>query len=314
MALEWQRYKTGAWDGQPTSTASAPTATGGFGEPAQTTGTPEQQSARAILTDSLGQYGLGSLADWAWGKYLAGESIEQIMLEMRATPEYKARFPGMDALSKKGRAISEAEYINIEQQYVSLFRQAGLPAGFYDQPDDFARFISNEVSPQEMSGRLDVARTALYETPPQVRDELARLYGLGSGDVMAFLLDPTKALPIIQSQFTAAAAGAAAKLSGYGMLTQHEAESLATTGDNFAQFAQGFDVLARSQELFAPIIGEAGADTITRDEQLGAVFGGNTAAARRLARRAQERAAAFQGGGGFASTQGGVTGLGSADS
>ncbi len=276
--------------------------------------TEAQLSAKALITSTLSEYGLSNLADRAWNLYLSGEPIEQVMLDIRQSPEYKARFPGMDTLSKKGRAISESEYIALEKQYVSLFRQAGLPEGFYDQADDFAAFIGNEVSPQEMSGRLDLARRAAYETPPEVRGELSRLYNVGIGDVMAMMLDPTKALPLIQQQFAAAEAGAASALSGFGALTRQEAERLATTGRTFTQYEQGFDTLARSQELFQPIIGETNGDTITRDEQLGAAFTGNTAARRRIERRAQERVAAFQGGGGFAATNQGVTGLGSAAS
>ncbi len=285
-----------------------------YTQPAPGDLTQEQQSAKAVITSLLAEYGLEALATSAWNAYLTGKPIEQIMLELRQTPEYKARFPGMDALSKKGRAISEREYIETEKQYVSLFRQAGLPAGFYDAADDFGSFIANEVSPQEMSGRLDVARRALYETPPQVRDELARLYDLGAGDVMAFLLDPNKALPVLEQKFVAAQAGAASRLSGYGMLTTQEAESLGYSNKNFDQLTQGFDFLANASELFNPILGEASTDQITRDEQLSIVGGSGNAAARRLEKRAKERAAQFQGGGSFAATQRGVTGLGSAAS
>lgn len=273
--------------------------------------TEEQQSAKALIEGTLNTYGLNALATWAWESYLDGKPVEQIMLELRQRPEYAARFPGMAALSKKGRAVKEQEYIQIEKQYVSMFRQAGLPEGFYDSADDFGKFISNEVSPQEMGARLEVARTALYETPPNVRDELARLYNLGSGDVMAFLLDPNKALPVIQQKFTAAAAGAASAMSGYGLLTQNEAESLGSTGRSYEQFTEGFDFLGRAGELFDPILGEAG-ESISREEQLQATFQGNSAARRRIEKRARERVAAMSSGGGFAATQGGVTGLSSA--
>ncbi len=285
------------------------------GTPAPTGLTADQKSARAILDDTLAQYGLSGLGDRLWQQYLNGEPIEQIMVDLRKTPEYKARFPGMEQLSKNGRAISEGEYISLERAYKQSFRQAGLPEGFYDSPDDFASFIANEVSPQEMSARLDVARVALYELPPQVRDEAARLYGLQSGDIMAFLLDPTKALPIIQQQFTAAQAGFAAQNAGYGLLTKAEAERLATSGKSFDQYVEGFDFLGRAGELFNPILGETGnQDVITRDEQLSIVGGTGNAAQRRLERRARERVAQFAGGGGYSTTQAGVTGLGSATS
>lgn len=274
--------------------------------------TEQAQSARALLEGTLGEYGLSALADRVWQQYLDGIPIEQIMLDLRKTPEYKARFPGMDALSQKGRAISEREYIEIEKQYVSLFRQSGLPEGFYDGADDFANFIANEVSPQEMSGRLELARVAMYELPPQVRDEWTRLYGRTPGELMAQMLDPTKAEPLIRQQFVAAQAGAASRMTGYGALTANEAEQLGLSGRSFEQFAEGFDFLGDAQELFQPIVGETSTDQISREEQLGIVAGTGNAAARRLERRARERAAAFQGGGGYAATQRGLTGLSSA--
>lgn len=289
-------------DGRTYTPATTPEATGL---------TQEQASAKAIIAATLDEYGLGGLADRAWQMYLQGEPIEQVMLEIRKTPEYQHRFAGMAELQKKGRAISEAQYIDLERQYVSLFRAAGLPAGFYDSPDDFASFIGKEVSPQEMGQRLDVARQAVYEEPPGVRDELQRLYGLDEGGMMAFLLNPNKALPVIQQQLRAGESGYAAKAAGYGALTVQEAEQLGYTDRSFDQLTAGFDQLARESELFAPIIGEQG-DTIDRQTQLDATFGGNTAAQRRIERRARERAAAFQGGGGFSATQGGVSGLGSA--
>lgn len=278
------------------------------------TDTAVDTGGRATIQALLDSYGLGSLTDWYWSKVVSGEPDAQIMIELRKTPEYAARFPGMAELSKNGRAIDEGTYISIEKQYVSLFRQAGLPEGFYDSPDDFGKFIGSEVSPQEMGARLDVARRYVFESPPEVLDEAARLYGLRTGDLMAAALDPTKSLPILQNRFNAAAAGAASKLSGYGVLTQAEAERVGLAGQSFMQDAQAFGQLVNSAELFKPIIGETGGDTISREDQLGAAFGGNINAQRRIEQTAKKRLAAFQGGGGYATTNQGVTGLASASS
>lgn len=299
-----------------TNSGTAPTGQmqDGYNGTAAGVPTTGSQSARATIQSLLDSYGLGSLTDWYWSKVVAGEPDAQIMLELYQTPEFKTRYPAYADLQAKGRAISLDQYRQIETQYVQLFRQSGLPEGFYDSPDDFAKFIANEVSPQEMSGRLDLARKAVYETPPEVRAELARLYGLNVGDVMAYMLDPTKAQPLIEQQFTAASAGAAARLSGFGLLTTGEAERVGLSGESFDQLSRGFDTLARSQELMSGIIGETDQSQISRQEQLDAAFGGNTAAQRRLARRAEQRIAAFAGGGGFASDREGVSGLGSAAS
>ena len=99
----------------------------------------------------------------------ARDAIEQILLELRETPEYKTRFPAMDALSKRGRAISEAQYINYEQSAAAVFKAAGLPAGFYDTPDDFSRFLTNDVALPELQKRVEAYQDVAFSQPPEVR-------------------------------------------------------------------------------------------------------------------------------------------------
>lgn len=263
--------------------------------------TPEQGSARTILSATLASYGLGALADRAWQMYLEGKPIEQIMLELRNTDEYRNRFPGMAALSKKGRAISEAEYMQLESTYVSLFRQAGLPAGFYDQSSDFASFIGNEVSPVELSARLDEYKRITYELPPIVRAELGRQYGLTAGDITAYIIDPTRALPILHNQVLAAQSGAAARQAGFGLLTRGEAEQLAQFGVDFGSALQGFGQLTNMQQLFTPLVGDQGETGVTREQQLGAAFGGDALAAQKIANVARRRVATFEEGGRYGS-------------
>lgn len=269
------------------------------------TTTTADSGARATIQATLDTYGLGSLADWYWNQVTAGVPDAQIMIDLRKTPEYQQRFPGMAALSAKGQAIDEGTYISLERQYQSLFRQAGLPQGFYDSPDDFGTYIANNVSPNEMQGRLDVAKTAAYDTPPEVRVQLARLYNTDIGGVTAYLLDPEKSVPLLQKQFAAAESAAAGQLSGYGTLTRDEAERIAQFGRSFADTQTGFNELANSKELFAALPGET--DVINRNDQLDAAFGGNGNAQRRIEQKRRQREATFSesgqtGGFGVAST------------
>lgn len=261
--------------------------------------TSGQQSAKAILTDALTQAGLSALADQAWQWMLDGMPKEQVWIEIRKTDQYKQRYPGMAELQSKGRAITEGQYIDLERSYVSLYRQAGLPAGFYDQPADFGSLIGGDVSPQELGARLDEYKTLTYTLPPQVRDEFGRLYGMSAGDITAYIIDPTRALPIIHNQFLAAQAGAGANQAGYGNISRSEAEQLGLTGVDYGKALQGFGSLVNEQQLFTPLVGNAGENAITRDEQLGAQFGGNANAQRRIDQRARQRVATFQEGGGY---------------
>src|ERR1051325_2778839 len=181
-----------------------------------TTGTTqEQSSAKALITQTLSTYGLGSLANWAWTKWQNGESIDQIMLELRQTPEYNTRFPAMDALSKSGRAISEAQYINYEQSAASIFKAAGLPSNLYDTPDDFASFLTNDIALPELQSRVQAYQSAAFSAPQVVRDELQNLYGVTPGELTAFFIDPDKALPLIQNRYAAAQAAGYSDITGF---------------------------------------------------------------------------------------------------
>jgi len=279
--------------------------------------TSSDTGAKAVLTDFLSQYGLAALGDWAWNKMLHGESIDQIKLEMRDTPEYKARFPAMDTLAKSGRALTEAEYIGTENAYRSVMHAYGLPAGFYDSPDDFSRFLVGNVSPSELQGRVQAYQSAVLgdtETLHQLRT-LYDTYGVDSspvGDLLAHYLDPDKAAPLLQENLQAAQFASASSRAGFGQLTTQEAETYGSRLDTSSAAAQeGFSNLVRGRELMSALPGES-ADDISRSEQLGAAFGGDALAQDRLAKRARLRVAEGSGGGGFTETSRGISGVGSA--
>lgn len=289
------------------TTGSGTPTTGVTYIPAGTTGAPgtglngdlssEQKSAKAILADTLNQYGLGGLADRAWGLYLGGEPIEQVMLELRNTDEYKARFPAMAALSAKGHAISEGDYINLEKSYQSLSDYYDLPQGFVQS--HITGWITGEASPNEINDRFTAYQNDLYSKPAEVRSELTRLYGLTDGDQLAAIANPDIALPLIENKFFAAQKSAAAIAAGYGQLGVSEAERLNQYNVSYDQAVQGFGQLSGESQLFTPLAGDAGETAISRADQQSAEFGGNANAARRIQQRARKRAAVFQESGGY---------------
>lgn len=290
----------GNWTYTPVSPSAPPTNTG-----------VADSSARAIIDGALGQYGLQSLSTWAWSKWQAGESIDQIMLELRATPEYKARFPAMDVLSKEGRAITEAQYINYEQSAASIFKAAGLPSGFYDQPDDFAKFLTADIALPELQNRVQMYQTVAFSQPPEVLQAWHDLYGLSGGDLTAFFIDPTRAEPLIQQKYSSAQAAGWANRTGFGSLTQQQAESVGTLGLTDQQIQQGFGDLGTLKPLLGTLQG-SGETAITTDQALLAEFGQNAPDQALIAARKAGRLAAFQAGGGVATSQQGAVGAGAA--
>lgn len=275
--------------------------------------TGEQRSAKAQIESTLAYYGLSSLAAWAWKEFLNNIPEEQIFMDIRQTPEYKARFPAMEALAKGGHAMSETQYINYEQSAMSIMQAAGLPKGFYDQPEDFTQFLTNNIALPELQSRIDVAKVAVYNSDPATLAALRDYYGIQGGgnhigDATAYFLDPTRALPAIQQQMVAAQEAGAATRSGYQGLLQTDAENLARLGIDPTAAQKGFGTLANLAPVFSHLPGEAG-DLPTREQGLAATFYDNAQAANAIEAQVNKRKAVFDQGGGFSQTQGGMTGI-----
>jgi hypothetical protein len=267
------------------------------------------QSARGIIQDTLDSYGLGSLGTFAWNEYLAGTPISQILLDIRKTPEYAARFPAMASLAKSGHAITEQQYIDYERTATQLMTAAGLPSGFYDQPDDFAKLLASNISPAELQTRLQSYQQAVYQSPPEVRAALQQYYGVTDGQLTAFFIDPDKALPLIQRDLGAAQAGGTAAQTGYGAITQQQAEGLAALGLTQSQLQGGFGNLANLSQVLNGLPGQ-GTNPIGTDTALSAQFGGNVAAQQEIEARQADLLDPFKAGGGVATTSQGAVGAG----
>ena len=266
--------------------------------------TTAEADARTLITNALDQYGLGSLGTWAWNRYLETGSTAQVMLELRDQQAYKSRFPAMEALAKSGQAITEAAYVNYEQTVGNLLQQYGIPRGMYDTPDQIATMLTHNVSPSEVNQRLQIATTAAYNAPPEVKAALAQQFGVSGGDLTAYFLNPDKALPLIQQKVaTAEVAGAAERQQV--AVDQATAERLASQGITYDQASQGFGQVAGLQTLKG-----VGGEAPTEADLIGAAFGDQAAAAK-VGRVQAGRAAAFQAGGGAQAATSGVSGLGS---
>lgn len=274
-----------------------------------------QRNALALIKTTLAQYGLPeSLGDWAWSEIVAGKGSAEIMLDLRQRPEFKAEFPEIDARVKAKLApLSPGDIVSYRQNARQLMSAAGLPQGFYDSKDDFTKLLVSDVSLAELNDRVQQAKDATFNIPEQAKRRLAEEFGVppGSGLLTSFFLDPERALPLITRDVNAAKIGARADLAGYGNLSNDTARGLADQGVSESQAAQGFADLAVSDSLFNPI--DAGETAIDQQAQLAAAFGGNADAQRRIEERRARRKAQFAGGGGFAETQKGLVGLGSAE-
>lgn len=169
----------------------------------------------------------------------------------------------------------------------------------------------------ELGARLKaIGDFAEYETAnnpatKSILDAAEAYYGVRPTrkDLVAFAFDEN--LPALERKLKAASIGGAAATSGFGGISREEAEGLAAQGITQEDATAGFGTLSGLGEIVNPLPGQQG-DVIDRETQLGAVFGGNANAARRIARKQREAVGGFGGGGGFAAGQEGFGGIGTA--
>jgi len=271
----------------------------------------EAESAFSIVQNVLRAYGLESLAGFVRDFIVDNDVVDSNVLvgEIRRQPEYLQRFAANEARRRAGlNAFGEGEYVAMENQYRQLMRASGLPRNFYDSQEDLQRFLANDVSVGELSERINQGYEAIRFADPEVISQMQELYGVGEGELAAYFLDPERATPVLLQRAQTAQTAAGAAQAGM-QLTTEEAERLAQEGVTQQQARAGAAAITQAEELFQPTTGEQDG-AFTREEQLGAVFGTDPAAAQRLRQRQRRRQAAFEGGGGFAQGAGGqVTGL-----
>lgn len=265
-----------------------------------------KQKASDKLTALFSAYGLESLAPFINTRIMADVSEEMLLLELYDRPEYQQRFPGMASLRKKSRTITEKEYMDIEKAMTQTARFFDLPKGFYDGPEDFGNLIGAEVSAKEFQDRLQIGQDLSRTLNPSVKQQLIDFYGVGEGDLTAFVLDADKALPLIQKQAKAAQFVGIGRAAGFELrgITSGQAENIAGTESyaklserELAQALGQAGQLRRTQKRLAGIEGQ----DYSEQEALSAVIEGSPQALLASQQRAAREGARF-------SARGGVTG------
>lgn len=251
-------------------------------------------NASAYLQAVLDQYGLGSLTDWAFGALKRGLSAEQILQEMRATTEFKARFPAIAQREQAGLpALSPGEYVSYEKAATQMMRDAGLPSGFWDQPSDFTDLLAKDVSQAELQDRINQGFNRMqFQVPEEVRTVFHDWFGpQGEGALAAFFLDPDRAKPVLMEMANKAFVGGYGKRFGFDV-GQDTATQIVQSGRT-DQAPQAFEQLDQARSYFDETISEK--TDLTQEQGVRSAFGLDGDATRAVQQRQQERQAQFQG-------------------
>lgn len=263
----------------------------------------ERKSAFDLLREEFTRYGLGDLIGDTLALAQEGISPAEFSLRLRQTEPYKKRFAANETRIKSGlRALGEAEYIALEDQYQNIMRQYGLPKSFYStgvagRQTELEKFIEGDVSPAELESRIGTAVNRVKNASPEVLNTLAQFYpGVTQDNLVAYVLDPQRALPEIQRQVQAAEIGGAATRFGLAA-SRAKAEELAAAGVSREQAQQGYqtiaEILPRGGQL-ASIYKESPYTQATAEQE---VFGtaGAVEAAKQRKKLTQLEQASFSG-------------------
>lgn len=266
-----------------------------IGTPGDVAKQQAQRDATTILSDLFTQYGLGSLVPQIVKYIQAGYSADAVSVLLQQTPEYKQRFAANDQRVAKGLpALSPAEYIATERAYRQVMSAAGLPVGFYDQHSDFTNFLANDMSPTELSDRVNAATTALNQAPPETLNYFKQWYS--TGDLIAYALDPTKAAPLVEKRIRAAEAAGTAASQGVG-IGQTTAEQIGAQNVSQGQLQQGFGFIGQEQGNARKLSDIYGGGTETPDDLVKEVFFNDAQATQKRAKLASQERGSFSGSG-----------------
>jgi hypothetical protein len=246
------------------------------------------QSAYALLFSEFERYGMGALVEPLKQFIQDGLSPAELTLRLRDTDAYKKRFAANAQRIGKGlRALSEAEYITMEDQYQNIMRQYGLPDTYYTRgemgrQEGFEKFIAGDVSAVELEDRISTAQKRVLNANPEVTAALKQFYpDITNADILAYTLDPKNAIENIKRKVTAAEIGGAAMQAGLrtGMT---RAEELGAAGITKQQAQQGFGTIAGGLQRGSQLASIYGENPYTQTIAEQEVFGlaGQTEAAK----------------------------------
>jgi len=307
--------------------------------------TTTSQSATSQIQAWATSVGLGSLSGWITSQIqgLAGQGMDAsdiattIATTINTAPGFDQLLPGYNQRIANGYTNTDADtgagiagYMAYVQQLQAMAETAGLVPGTLTAAD-IGNAWAGDVSTSEMSDRITTEYTNAINAQPQIQAELQNYgytQGLSTGQLASYYLNPANTINTLQQQFNSAVAGGEGVTTGFGEIGQSQAYALqaflSNSGQNQLSPEQAANFFSSS-----PGGGLAGIATMAQtgfeQAQLGtAVNGpgsvtqaqliaageGNAPALLATQRAAQTRAAPSAGGGGFASDQTGVAGVG----
>lgn len=272
------------------------------------------QQAKAYLTDLFSQYGgmqeLVGQIDQLIRDY--GNVPEVLVGRIRETSTYQNRFKGLVRLRQQGvtDVRNEEEYLNLEREYRSIFREAGMANflgedGTQAQFDAIAELVADySVSANEVRSRVNDAARVVADTSPEVRDALESFYGITADVLTEYVLDPQRTMNKVNEIANATLIGGGAARQGLRIdrAAAESAAGLAADGDvNMGQFQREFVAAAELRDTTARLAAIEGSELTDSESFLASLNLDANAADEVRGLRSRERAR-FSGSSGITSS------------
>lgn len=231
----------------------------------------------------------------------ANDDPEALYEAWTGSSEYRSLYGGVNSqrLAAGGISMTDVQIEESRRTYRKLMRDTGMPPEFYDSDSDADRFLANDVSPTELGERIKNARKVVGNNVPQeTKDAFKQYYGLDEGDLAAYLLDPKKALPVLEKRATVAGIGGSALRQGLEASRSY-ATDLYEQGVTESEAAGAFGSVAMTAPDMAAIAGASNTG-VTMEEQTDAALGLDATAVTKVKRLASQERARFSGGTSYA--------------
>jgi hypothetical protein len=268
----------------------------------------QRQSAFDLAKAFAVQYGLGeSIADRIVDLTVnQGYTETAITLALQQSPEYKARFSGIEkykqnyasdiAAGRKAQPLTPAQYIKAEQEYQEVLNRYGL-ADLASQ-ETFSELVGGDVSAIELKDRVENVYDKIRNADSVLKEQLATYFPtLTEADFAKSLLtgkNPDEMASSLKRRVSQAEISSEAARAGLGGLTVGRAAELEQMGLTRTIARAGYSRIAEQEAALSKLGSIYGQDVTDIQTELEAEQFQGLASQRRK-RLEQTEQAAFAG-------------------
>lgn len=221
--------------------------------------------AFSIVEGILKNYDMKGVADSIakiradYPEIASADILALLKFDTRYNAPYLERFAGNAALIKKGLpTLNDDLYLKAEKEYETIFK--AYDVGSLANRKMYATLIGNSMDAVDVTGRLKIGYDRL-KSDKNIEEAFRKFYpSLGTGDIVAAMLNPEEMLPALERKAAAAEIGGSYLAQGLEA-SKISAESLAAYGVTKAGAQAGVRYIAQALprgKFLSQISGETG--------------------------------------------------------